>query len=394
MKRTSFPRAGTLDARPAARRFPARRSPARRLLAPSVAALALGLALTGCGAANETDASADTTNASGEALTGTLNGAGSSAQEAAMGAWQAGFQQANPGVTVNYDPVGSGGGREQFIAGGTAFAGSDAYLSEADDEVEAATERCGGQAPIEIPDYVSPIAVVYNLDGVEGLRLSPDTLAGIFAGAITSWDDPAITADNPGADLPARRITPVHRADDSGTTENFTDYLAQAAPDAWPHEASGLWPVTSGEAAQGTSGVVAAVTNGAGTIGYADESQAGDLAMAVVKVGDEYVGPSAEAAAKVLAVSPRVEGRATTDMAVDLDRDTAESGAYPIVLTSYLIACPVYDDAQTANLVKGFLGYVVGDEGQQAAAAAAGSAPLPADLRDEALGHIDQITAG
>ncbi len=186
----------------------------------------------------------------------------------------------------------------------------------------------------------------------------------------------------------------MHRADDSGTTENFTDYLTQAAPDAWPHEASGLWPVKSGEAAQGTSGVVAAVQNGTGTIGYADESQAGDLAVASVEVGQEYVAPSAEAAATVLQVSPRVEGRADTDMAVELDRDTTASGAYPIVLTSYLIACPTYPDAQTAALVKGFLAHVVGDEGQQAAAQSAGSAPLPDDLQQEALDHIDAISAG
>ncbi|HET8717271.1 MAG TPA: phosphate ABC transporter substrate-binding protein PstS [Nocardioidaceae bacterium] len=370
---------------------PARRATPLRL-AGIVTALALGGALTACGAANETQAGSDATNASGPTLSGTLNGAGSSAQEAAMAAWQAGFQQAHPDVTVNYDPVGSGGGREQFIAGGIAFAGSDAYLSE--EELAGATERCSGQAPIEIPDYVSPIAVVYHLDGVEDLQLSPATLAGIFAGDITSWDDPAIAEDNPDAQLPAQRIVPVHRADDSGTTENFTDYLAQAAPDAWPHEASGLWPVKSGEAAQGTSGVVAAVQNGTGTIGYADESQAGDLAVASVEVGQEYVAPSAEAAATVLQVSPRVEGRADTDMAVELDRDTTASGAYPIVLTSYLIACPTYPDAQTAALVKGFLAHVVGDEGQQAAAQSAGSAPLPDDLQQEALDHIDAISAG
>jgi phosphate transport system substrate-binding protein len=370
---------------------PARRATPLRL-AGLVTALALGGALTACGAANETQAGSDATNASGPTLSGTLNGAGSSAQEAAMAAWQAGFQQAHPDVTVNYDPVGSGGGREQFIAGGIAFAGSDAYLSE--DELAGATERCSGQAPIEIPDYVSPIAVVYHLDGVEDLQLSPATLAGIFAGDITSWDDPAIAEDNPDAQLPAQRIVPVHRADDSGTTENFTDYLAQAAPDAWPHEASGLWPVKSGEAAQGTSGVVAAVQNGTGTIGYADESQAGDLAVASVEVGQEYVAPSAEAAATVLQVSPRVEGRADTDMAVELDRGTTASGAYPIVLTSYLIACPTFPDAQTAALVKGFLAHVVGDEGQQAAAQSAGSAPLPDDLQQEALDHIDAISAG
>jgi phosphate transport system substrate-binding protein len=371
---------------------PARRATPLRL-AGIVTALALGGGLTGCAAANENpNAGGDATNASGPTLSGTLNGAGSSAQEAAMAAWQAGFQQAHPDVTVNYDPVGSGGGREQFIAGGIAFAGSDAYLSE--DELAGATKRCSGQAPIEIPDYVSPIAVIYQLDGVEELQLSPATLAGIFAGDITSWDDPAIAADNPDAQLPAQRIVPVHRADDSGTTENFTDYLAQTAPDAWPHEASGLWPVKSGEAAQGTSGAVAAVQNGAGTIGYADESQAGDLSVASVKVGEEYVAPSAEAAATVLEVSPRVEGRADTDMAVELDRDTTASGAYPIVLTSYLIACPTYPDAQTAALVQGFLAHVVGDQGQQAAAQSAGSAPLPDDLQREALSHIDAISAG
>jgi phosphate transport system substrate-binding protein len=128
---------------------PARRATPLRL-AGIVTAVALGGALTACGAANETQAGSDATNASGPTLSGTLNGAGASAQEAAMAAWQAGFQQAHPDVTVNYDPVGSGGGREQFIAGGIAFAGSDAYLSE--DELAGATERCSGQAPIEIPD--------------------------------------------------------------------------------------------------------------------------------------------------------------------------------------------------------------------------------------------------
>jgi phosphate transport system substrate-binding protein len=327
-----------------------------------------------------------------DGLSGTLNGAGSSAQEAAQGVWQAGFQRRNPEATVNYDPVGSGGGREQFLAGGVAFAGSDAYLSEEDGELAQARERCGGQAPIEIPAYVSPIAVLYNVEGVDDLRLSPEVLAKIFNGEINRWDHPAIAALNPGADLPDMRITAVHRADDSGTTENFTAYLAQAAGEAWPHEPEGVWPVNRGEAAQGTAGVVAAVRNGRGTIGYADESQAGSLDVAQIRVGGEFVTPTAEAAAKILEVSERVPGRAASDMAYELDRGTQESGVYPIVLTSYLIACPSYEDEQTAKLVEGYLGYVVSDQGQQAAAEGAGSAPLSDKIAAEATEIVEGIT--
>ncbi|MGH3333746.1 MAG: phosphate ABC transporter substrate-binding protein PstS [Nocardioidaceae bacterium] len=368
-----------------------KRTSFRRVAAPSIAALALGLGLSACGAANEEKAT--NTSATVEGLSGTLNGAGSSAQEAAQQAWQAGFQTANPDVTVNYDPVGSGGGREQFIAGGVAFAGSDSYLSDEEGELSGAKKACLGEDPIEVPNYVSPIAVVYNVDGVDNLQLSPEAIAGIFSGKITKWNDPKIAADNPDAKLPAQTITPVHRADDSGTTENFADYMSQAAGDAWPHEPDGMWPIKSGEAAQGTSGVVAAVKSGSGTIGYADESQAGDLSVAKVKVGDEYVAPTPEAAAKVLEVSSRVEGRPDVDMAFDLDRATEESGVYPVVLTSYVIACQTYEDKATADLVKGYLDYVVGEDGQKAAAETAGSAPLPASLQEEALGIVEKISA-
>ncbi len=105
-----------------------KRTSFRNAAVPAAAALVLGLSLTGCGAANE--GGADAAQSDGPKLSGTLNGAGSSAQEAAQGAWQSGFQSANPDVTVNYDPVGSGGGREQFLSGGVDFAGSDSYMTE------------------------------------------------------------------------------------------------------------------------------------------------------------------------------------------------------------------------------------------------------------------------
>jgi phosphate transport system substrate-binding protein len=352
------------------------------------------LALTACGAANEETAgggSASTTGSSTE-LSGTLNGAGASSQQAAMQGWTAGYSGVQPGVTVNYDPVGSGGGREQFIAGGTDFAGSDAALDE--EELTAAQERCAGGEVFELPNYISPIAVVYNLEGVDELNLSPEVVAGIFDQKITNWNDPAIAADNPDVTLPDLPITPVNRSDESGTTENFTEYLAAAAGGAWSYEPDGNWPVAGGEAAQGTSGVVSAVSGGNGTIGYADLSQAGELGVADIGVGEEFVTPSPEAAAAVVENSQRLEGRGQYDFAIELARDTAESGSYPIVLVSYHIGCIAYDDQEKAGLVKDFMGYVISAEGQQAAAEAAGSAPISDALREQAQTAVDAITAG
>ncbi len=160
----------------------------------------------------------------------------------------------------------------------------------------------------------------------------------------------------------------MHRSDDSGTTQNFTDYLSKASGGAWTYPAAGTWPIQGGEAAQGTSGVIGAVQGGNGTIGYADESQAGSLGKALIKVGDAYTGPTPEAAANVLNESKRVEGRGNSSFAFDVARDTTAAGTYPIVLVSYQMACSKYSDAAQANLVKGFLTYTTSAEGQQAAA--------------------------
>jgi phosphate transport system substrate-binding protein len=349
----------------------------KKILLAIAACAVLSLGAAACGDDDDSggSSSTDTSSSGGGNLSGEIAGAGASSQEAAQEAWIAGFQDQNPDASVAYDPVGSGGGREQFIAGGTAFAGSDSAFDET--ELPKAADRCGGQDKlIQIPVYISPIAVIYNLDGVDNLQLSPDTLAGIFAQKITQWDDPKIKADNPNADLPSDRIIPVNRSDESGTTENFTDYLSKAAPSVWTFEVADTWPVKGGEAAEGTSGVVEAVSSGSGTIGYADESQAGDLSIAALKVGDQYVKPSPEAAAKVLEHSKKdaalSKGKYVT--AYDLDRETP--GTYPAVLVSYLDGCTKYDSADTGKLVKGYFGYVNSTEGQAAAQQNAGSAPL------------------
>src|SRR3954447_697434 len=365
-----------------------------RFVAALAAALALGV--TACGAANESDtpaaAGGGTSTPAAQELSGNVAGAGASSQEAAQQAWIAGFQKANPEVTIAYDPVGSGGGREQFIAGGTQYGGSDARFK--DEELTKAQARCGGPDNlIEVPVYVSPIAMIYNLDGVQNLQLSPDTLAKIFKQEIKNWNDPAIKADNPDAQLPDQRITVVNRSDESGTTQNFTEYLSAVAPKVWTDEPAQDWPVKGGEAAQGTSGVVDAVKAGKGAIGYADESQAGELGKAAVKVGEEFVGPTPEAAAKVVELSQETDDPGANVFTYDLDRTTTEAGAYPIVLVSYAMACTTYDDPAQAALVKGYLDYVISAEGQQAAAQNAGSAPITDAVRSKIQPAVDAIAA-
>ncbi|MET0780919.1 MAG: phosphate ABC transporter substrate-binding protein PstS [Microbacterium sp.] len=350
------------------------------------------LALTAC-AANEGGggASADPSAAAG--LSGELAGSGASSQEVAVQAWTAGFQGANPDVTINYDPAGSGAGRESFQAGAVQFAGSDrAFKIE---EIEAGPfDACvEGTNIIELPTYISPIAVIFNIEGVDELNLDAATIAGLFAGTITNWNDPAIATLNEGVALPDLAVTPVHRTDDSGTTENFTDYLFQAAGDVWTSEPDGVWPLQSGEGAQGTSGVVSAVAGGNGTVGYADASRAAEegLATAAVQVGDEFVTYSPEAAAAIVDASPFEEGRTEGDLAISLDRTSEEAGVYPIVLVSYMIACEEYTDPASAALVKGFLQYIASPEGQQAAAAAAGNAPISDSLTEQVNAAIELI---
>lgn len=217
----------------------------------------------------------------------------------------AGFQGTNPDAKVAYNPSGSGAGVSTFLTGATAWAGSDAAL--ADNEVEQSKSVCASGTAFDIPVYISPIAVVFNLQGVSGkgktLNMDAETIAKIFDGKITKWNDDAIKKQNPKVDLPDLDITVVHRSDKSGTTKNFLSYVKDAAGDAWSYDLGENWPNEVGQGAKGTSGVISTVQQADGTIGYADASQAGDLGTVAVKVGDDYVPFSAEAAAKVVDAS-------------------------------------------------------------------------------------------
>jgi phosphate transport system substrate-binding protein len=355
-----------------------------------VAAAVVSLVLVAGACSSDSGGGSASGSSSGSAqLSGELNGAGSSAQQAAQQAWIASFTADNPDLTINYDPSGSGAGQEQFTSGGVAYAGSDAYFSQ--DQLPAAEQQCGGKDNlIELPVYISPIAIAFNIPNVKTLNLTPDLVAKIMRGDIKNWNDQAIASQNSGVNLPDLAISPVHRSDDSGTTFNFTDYLSQAAPDVWTDPASETWPTKGGEAAEGTSGVVDAITNGSGTIGYADASQVGDLGTAKVEVNGTFVAISSEAAAAIVDQAKRVPGRGKYDFAYDLDRTPSQT-AYPVVLLSYELACTTYSDASTAANVKGYLNYIISQPGQEAAAQAAGSAPISDTIRQQAQTAVDAI---
>lgn len=372
----------------------------KNLLTRSVAVLsgvAMLTALAACGdntAAPTGDNTGNSNTSSAEAISGEFKGAGASSQQAAVEAWVAGFQGTNPDAKIGYNPSGSGAGVSTFLTGATAWAGSDASLSA--DQIEQSKSVCASGTAFDIPVYISPIAVVFNLKGVsdEGKHVNMDgeTIAKIFDGKITTWNDPAIQDQNPDLELPATPITVVHRSDKSGTTQNFVSYFIDTVPDAWPYELSENWPNEVGQGAKGTSGVISTVQQADGTIGYADFSQVGDLGTVAVKVGEEYVEISAEAGSKVIddsELDSSAEGE--NRVVVKLNHNTSAEGAYPIVLVSYDIACPAYKDADTAKFVKSWLTYVVSEEGQQTASQNAGSAPLPDSLRETVMQSIDAI---
>ena len=348
-----------------------------------VASAAIVLSLGACAIAPAHDGGTTKTptglTTTAPVLSGTINAGGSSAQTAAQEAWRAGFQKANPSVTVNYDPTGSGTGRKNFTDGGYLLAGTDSAFS-----VEAAAgpfAACApGSALVEVPAYISPIAIGFTLGSVKSLNLDAETIAKIFSGKITAWNDPAIAKQNPGANLPNMTITPVHRSDSSGTTENFTDYLAKAAPATWSWPASHTWPTElAGEAAEKTQGMRETIASTTGAIGYLDASQAAAMGTVAVKVQASYVAYSANAAAAAVGKSPLQSGRSDTDIVISLDRTLGDPGVYPVVLVSYLAACQTYANPADGALVKGYLRHVVSEPGQRAAAENAGSAPISSD---------------
>lgn len=329
-------------------------------------ALVALLGLAGC------DAAQPAADAAIACASGSIAGQGSSAQATAVTAWIKNYQVACSGATISYDAVGSGAGVTAFAGGTGNFAGSDSALTAA--SRASAQTHCGGTV-LHLPMVVGPIALAYNVAGVDDLRLKPATIAGIFGGTITAWNDPAIAADNPGAALPTTPIRTVHRSDSSGTTDNFTRFLAATA--SWGSGSGSTWKAPGGTAAKGSNGVVAAIERTEGAIGYVEASYARfhELPTALVGNAAGEFAPLTDSGAGAQVAGARVVGSGS-DLELALDYKTARPGAYPIVLVTYEIVC-----AKGAGpLVKSFFAYAVSPSGQ-AAATRLGYAPLPDALR-------------
>ncbi|VUW80250.1 Phosphate-binding protein PstS3 [Bifidobacterium breve] len=371
----------------------------KNILIRSIAALSgivmlASVAACGDNTASTTDSSSTDSASKTAPISGNFQGAGASSQQSAVEAWIAGFQGANPDAKIAYNPSGSGAGVQTFLTGATAWAGSDKAL--ADDEVEQSKSVCADGTAFDVPVYVSPIAVIFNLKGVSDagkhINMDADTIAKIFDGKITKWNDPAIADQNKDLTLPDTAITVVHRSDKSGTTQNFVSYFKDQAPDSWTYDLSENWPNEVGQGAKGTSGVVSTVKQADGTIGYADFSQVGDLGTVAVKVGDSYNEISAEAGSKVIEDSKQDDTvKGDNRIVIKINHATEAEGAYPIVLVSYDIVCPAYKDTKQAEFAKAWLTYVTSDEGQKAAQDAAGTAPLPSSLKSEITKSIKAI---
>src|SRR4051812_6687018 len=238
------------------------------------------MTMTACGSDNNSGTSSSTASGSGSSSSAAadcggkaaLTAEGSTAQQNAIAEFNKAWGQVCSGKSLSYNPTGSGAGVTQFLAKQVDFAGSDSALAE--DQVAPATERCGGNPAWNLPLVFGPVAMAYNLEGVDKLVVNADVLSKIFTGAITTWNDPAIAALNGGTSLPDTKITPIYRSDSSGTTDNFQKYLKAAAPQSWTKGAGKEFQGGAGEGAQKSSGVVQAVQATPGAIGYVEKSPA------------------------------------------------------------------------------------------------------------------------
>jgi phosphate transport system substrate-binding protein len=340
--------------------------------------LALAAAVVAaCGGSNNTPAS--------PVGSGKLTGAGASFPAPFYTKAFFAYTQLYPQVTVNYQPVGSGAGIQQFIKGTVDFGASDVPMGSAD-----ITSAGGPDAVSQIPTALGVIAITYNLSGVAKLQLDGPTLANIYLGHIKTWNDKAIAALNAGVNLPKQDIQVVHRSDSSGTSYHFTDYLGKVS-DEWKTKVgvgkAVSWP--AGIGGSGNQGVAQAVKSSAGAIGYVELAYViqTNMTQAYLKNKDgNYVQASVAgataAASQNTSVSP-------TNFSI-----TDEPGAdtYPIAAFTWIILHTSYSDANKGKAIVYLFKWLVTDG--QAIGATLQYAPLPSGVQSLAQTNLKLIKAG
>jgi phosphate transport system substrate-binding protein len=315
--------------------------------------------------------------------------AGSTAQANAISLWAKNYETQCSGVNINNGLGGSGAGVTQFESGTVDWAGSDFPLSATDQP--KADARCKTGPAIDLPLVPGPIAVGYNLPGVTSLNLSATTLANIFDGKIKKWNDPAIAKDNPGTTLPSMGIQTFHRSDSSGTSYNFTNYLASEAKSDWTYGANKQWPGPGGQGDKGSALVSQDVKKTPGGIGYFELSYATQQSIPYAKVSN--------AAGKFVELTPQNTtnflSKATVvgkngDLALNFDYTNADADAYPNVLVTYEIVCSKGNKAEKLDALKDFLSYAASTAGQTAIGSQ-GYVPLPENIRTQVVSAINSL---
>ena len=319
-----------------------------------------------------------------------LNGAGATFPNIIYQKWILTFNQTNPTIQLNYQSIGSGGGIRQFSDGTVDFGGTDAPMTD------SAIAAIQGNV-LHIPTVLGAIVAIYNLPGVtQQLKFTPDVLADIFLGKITKWNDARIGSVNQGVTLPATDIVVVHRADGSGTTYGWTDYLTKVSPE-WASQvgkgASVNWPVGLG--GRGNEGVSATVNQTPGAIGYTELGYATINKMTFGQVRNsagKFVAPTLEAVTAAAAGALAALGKmgANTDFRVSITNPEGAS-AYPIATMTWLLLHKTYTDAAKAKALVQYVWWAETDG--QAMAADLGYAPLPQQLRPWIQARLKTITA-
>jgi phosphate transport system substrate-binding protein len=348
-----------------------------------IALAASALLLAACGSSSKPSSGSSTTSGSGGTtkVTGTLNGSGSTFQKTFDQVAIQAFQSANSGVTVNYAGGGSGKGKTDLQTKTVDFAGTDSLVKAAD------LPKYQGGSILYFPTVVAPITVSYNVSGVDKLQLSAPTIAKIFAGTIKKWNDPAIEGDNGNASLPSTDIVAVHRADASGTTNNFTHYLTLAGGPDWTLGTGDTvnWPSNS-QAGQGNQGVAQAISKTNGAIGYVDYADAlgAQLKTASIKnSAGSYLAPTLAGASAAVA-SATVKADLTYS---PLNEPGAD--AYPITSPTWIIVYANQTDKTKGEALKAFLSFILNDG--QGLAASANFAKLPTTLQQQAIAQLTKL---
>jgi phosphate transport system substrate-binding protein len=318
---------------------------------------------------------------SGSGLSGTLNGSGSTFQLTFQQTAIQNFKSIQPSMTVNYGGGGSGKGRTDLASGVVQYAGSDSPIP---DDEKASFK---GKTVLYFPVVIGPITVSFNVPGVKTLKLDAPTIADIFQGKITKWNDSKIAAQNSGVNLPSTTITIARRSDSSGTTANFSEFLVEGAQGVWKlgSDSTIKWPTTS-RGGNGNGGVAQIVKTTQGAIGYVDyaDAKASGLTFASVKNKEgNYVAPStasATSAADNATIKPDLTFSAIW---------AGGANSYPVTYQSWDLVYQKQSSSNTTKMLKTYIGYLLGDG--QKLLPELGYAPLPSSLDQKAKDQLSKI---